>query len=72
MDKFFIAPEVAAKEPEFDERCDTWSIGIIMHMLLTGTIPYAGEEYDDEVMNKHEENDLYMNINFGQIDIEQE
>ena len=52
MDKFFAAPEVSKNEG--DERSDTWSVGIIMHILLTGVLPYDGDEYGDEVMEKQE------------------
>jgi calcium-dependent protein kinase len=35
----------------FDEKCDIWSIGVIMYLLLTGDPPFFGEN-DQETFNK--------------------
>jgi calcium-dependent protein kinase len=35
----YVAPEVA--DENFNEKCDLWSVGIIMHVLLTGKIPFT-------------------------------
>ena len=37
---YYVAPEVV--EGEYDEKCDVWSCGIILYMLLTGKAPYQG------------------------------
>lgn len=37
---YYVAPEVV--NGEYDEKCDIWSCGIIMYMLLTGRPPYKG------------------------------
>ena len=37
-----MAPEIL--EGNYDERCDIWSCGVIMHMLLTGNPPFTGDD----------------------------
>ena len=37
---YYIAPEVL--QGDYNEKCDVWSCGIILFMLLTGSAPYSG------------------------------
>ena len=38
---YYIAPEVICGE--YNEKCDIWSIGIIMYIMLTGIPPFQGK-----------------------------
>ena len=46
---YYIAPEVLEKN--YNEKCDLWSCGVIMYLLLTKKIPFDGA-FNDEVIEK--------------------
>jgi calcium-dependent protein kinase len=52
-----MAPEVI--NGKYDEKCDIWSAGIIMHILLVGNHPFDGVS----------DNDIYDKIEEGKIDL---
>ncbi|OMJ71312.1 hypothetical protein SteCoe_30512 [Stentor coeruleus] len=41
---YYLAPEVF--EHSYNEKCDIWSVGIMMYILLIGTPPYKGKDND--------------------------
>jgi len=45
---YYIAPEIL-KNCKYNEKCDMWSIGVIMYVMLTGRPPFYGKD-DREIM----------------------
>lgn len=46
---YYLAPEVLLEF--YDEKCDMWSVGIIMYILLTGKAPYPGKSCEAIIEN---------------------
>ena len=38
---YYSSPEVLKND--YNEKCDIWSAGVIMYMLLTGKMPFKGQ-----------------------------
>jgi serine/threonine protein kinase len=52
-----MSPEVL--KFSYDERCDIWSIGVILYMMVTGTPPFDGKA-ESQIL----ENIKNINISF--------
>ncbi len=40
----YLAPEVAKDRDSYDEKCDMWSLGVIIYALLTQKFPFSNTE----------------------------
>jgi calcium-dependent protein kinase len=48
---YYIAPEILDSKQKYNEKCDIWSLGVILFILLTGIPPFNGPS-DDEIFKK--------------------
>lgn len=60
---YYIAPEVL--RGDYDERCDIWSIGVILYILLSGIPPFNGKN-DHEILHRVSEGQYSFSHNHWQ------
>jgi calcium-dependent protein kinase len=44
---YYMAPEVIDTNVQYNEKCDVWSIGVILYILLSGIPPFYGETNEE-------------------------
>ena len=66
---YYIAPEVLNKN--YNEKCDTWSVGIILYMFLLGRAPFDGKTNEEIIQSIKTKNldDVIEKINKGSPEI---
>ena len=65
---YYIAPEVLSKN--YDEKCDLWSVGVIMYILLTGEPPFNGKNDDEIIKNVKTQSINYESRKLRHVSIE--
>jgi calcium-dependent protein kinase len=40
---YYVAPEVIARDTDYDQSCDVWSLGVLLFMMLSGRPPFDAE-----------------------------
>ena len=63
---YFLAPEILKGENDY-EKCDLWSLGVIIYVLYFGEYPYRGENIE-EILEKIKKNKLRKEINDNNLD----
>lgn len=69
---YYIAPEVLNNN--YDEKCDLWSIGVILYILLCGYPPFNGSN-DEQIIKRVKEGkyrtdeEEWKNISVDAVDL---
>lgn len=57
---YYIAPEVHYRD--YDQRCDIWSLGVLLYIMTTATPPFDGND-DNEIAQNVKKRNLVKGIN---------
>ena len=55
---YYIAPEVI--DMRYNEKCDVWSAGAVLYVMLSGSPPFEGNK-DEEIMNNVKKGRYFFN-----------
>ena len=59
----YLAPEILERFPSYDVKCDLWSVGVILFLLLGGYLPFEDED-EDRVFEKTREGQYYFHPSY--------
>lgn len=48
---YSVAPELVTAPVQYDQKCDSWSAGVVMYILLSGQYPFNGKTKDELLHN---------------------
>ena len=54
---YYLSPEIISKNRKYTEKCDIWSCGIIMYILLSSRPPFNGDT-DEDILKKIMRNNI--------------
>lgn len=44
---YSVAPELVTSPVQYDQKCDAWSAGVVMYIMLSGKYPFNGKTKDE-------------------------
>ena len=65
---YYIAPEVLGQS--YTEKCDIWSLGVILYFMITGDLPFDGQS-EEEITEKIYFGD-YDTLRFAKEEVSEE
>jgi len=61
---FYCSPEMLNSRPYFPDKCDIWSLGILLHTIVTGKWPYCGST-EEEIISNVRQGNTKIEMAFG-------